>query len=138
MRGVIPRALVLACGVLLVLPPGWCCLLARGACCGHRPVVESASRKGCPCAAKEGTSSSCCCREKSNPPRQTPIPANSRCCVRDLTVAKIERPAGDAALVGPADLCASVTDSTASNLTPISPAAPSSPPLHLLHCVWLC
>lgn len=133
MRSVIPRALILACSTLLVLPPGWCCLLGRGYCCGPRPTA------GCSCAAKTAEASACYCREKSGPPRQPPAPAKARCCERDLTVGtKVERPSSDAALAGPSAAASLLSEFAASSVTLLVTSSLSSPRLHLLHCVWLC
>jgi hypothetical protein len=132
MRSVLFRALVLACGTLLALPPGWCCLFGRGYCCGARPEAKAA------CSCAKTAEAACCCKEKPSEPLKPP-PEKSRCCVRDLTVApKVDPPTGGlavAVLAGPPALLA---DLTTFSFSPTLPTTLSTPPLHLLYCVWLC
>src|SRR5262245_20326262 len=74
MRSPIARLLALVCGLLLALPPEWCC----AAVCGRRPGAE-------PCPPNPKKTCGCCgCSDQPACPAPTPTPATPApggCCV---------------------------------------------------------
>jgi hypothetical protein len=128
MRSLLLRSLVLGCGLLLALPPGWCCLPACQGTPKEQPRV-------CTCCGGE---------EPGNPPARQPRPAPAEpgkcpCAGRDSTVPDGSKVFGcDLSL--PAPLAAARV-----LLCRVGPAGvtdvdhpPPGPPLQLLHCVWGC
>lgn len=132
MRSSFLRFLVLGCGLLLVLPPGWCCMFASW---GRKQDAPSAR----PCRRT-------CCGEENRSPTSTPTPrpaprkpARCPCADRLSTVPDTAKVfAGDPPIVAPLD---------ALDLSPAQPAVDSpvgfrspSPPsaTHILNCLWLC
>jgi hypothetical protein len=128
MRSFPVRSLALVCGLLLVLPPGWCCLLPRLGAQQPKPAPAHG----------------CCCGKKSKQPptRQTPAPpAPVRNCCGDREATRLagpEKVSPDpglwAPVIAPCDgLC---------GVSPSVPLAlglpPPWPPLQILHCVWRC
>jgi hypothetical protein len=117
------RLLCLGCGLLLGLPPAWCC---------WTPPLTSA-----PQAEPEHAS---CCSERPSPkpvPSQPPV----RCPCDDrntVTPAGPEKVAADLSL--PAPLAVAPTDSARAGpdagMAPLPPVL--LPPLHVRQCVWLC
>ena len=128
MRWFVTRLLMLSCSLLLVLPPGWCCIFAV------RTVRNDATTTApsCPsCCGKSNTSTStpnpapdkpirCPCAD-----RQSTAPDNAKAFTLDLSVVAV----------------LPVHNDTFTELPAIAPAAThaflSSSP-QLLHCVWLC
>jgi hypothetical protein len=117
------RILCLACGLLLALPPAWCCWTPQPA----------------PAAQPESAPASCCHKETAPKPAPAAPPAQCPCYDRQ-TVA----PAGSvkvAADLSPA-LSPVVAVADSPRAGPPAAAAPIAPPpsrpLHLLRCVWLC
>jgi hypothetical protein len=115
------RLLCLGCGLLLALPPAWCCWTSQPA-----PQAEPAH-------------ASCCHKEAT--PTQAPLPTPTHCpCddIRTVTPAGPAKVAADLAL--PALLATAVVETpragAPADVAPIPP--PLSRPLHLLRCVWLC
>ncbi len=144
MRPLLLRLLVLACGLLLALPPGWCCLLPLCPAAQHAaPVTAPAG----PCEPEE---TCCCCgagaRPVPPPASPTPAPIPATCCPgcadRDVTAPDAVKPpvvSPDAAPVaalpaGPHLLSGASSAGPAADLGPLC----HSTPLHVLHCVWLC
>lgn len=138
--------LSLACGVLLGLPPGWCCVASGGQCCGREPLLVTdtptpTNRSGCTvCAGR------CVCppRAKQPPapakaPEQQQSPCQYACCESAPAAApKVDSSLfdlGTAALEAPFTL---VPVAPADSVRVSVPPRSSFPPLHVLHCVWLC
>jgi hypothetical protein len=128
-----PRFLVLACSLLLVLPPGWCCF----------PVWGATSLGDC-----ADTANVCsCCRHQteSSPGNQEPEPKQPVNCPCDERISTtVEHSQVHALDLSLPTLLAhiAVTLAPAGNRSfgfvgdTSSPAA--EPLLHLLHCLWLC
>jgi hypothetical protein len=117
------RFLVLGCGLLLALPPAWCCYPA---------ALPRAPQS-------EPSPPACCQKEKAPAPSPLPLPARCPCYDRNTVAsASPEKLAADLSLpaplavVGPDSPCAGST--TVAAPTALAPA----PPLHVLQCVWLC
>jgi hypothetical protein len=129
------RSLALSCGLLLTLPPGWCCLLAhltqrpvaagqpvnsKPACCGH-------------CGAKQGD------RSRQIPDHIPGREGKCPCGERTATAPGAPVNAGpDLLLLAPGTVTGL---DTAARAVPACdpPASYSAPPhFHLLNCVWLC
>ncbi len=134
MRSLFLRSLMLGCGLLLALPPGWCCTFAFRA-----PKPDT------PKAAPEDTPGCCpCCAKKAAKPAQTPTPAPkapARCPCSDRQLVAPDAPkvfAGDLGLVVPSPVADLFTfwPGVRSAVGHRGPAAPSS--CHILNCVWLC
>jgi hypothetical protein len=134
MRSRFLRSLVLGCGLLLALPPGWCCTFAFRAAKQETPQeTPKATPCCCPCCAKEAP-----------PPDPTPTPAPKApdrcpCSDRHSTAPDaLKVIASDSGLVTPLpaiDLGLSWPGISALVHFP-SPAAPTAS--HILNCVWLC
>lgn len=142
------RVLSLACGLLLALPPGWCCGLTGGACCGSPPFQnpEAGCRdEGC---ARPACGGGCCCAEPPAPistlPADAPKPHPDRpcdtvCCERaPAAVPKVEQPLPDLGPAGVEVPLVLVPDRDTGTVRADAPPRSAFPPLHLLHCVWLC
>jgi hypothetical protein len=132
MRRFLLHLLPLACGLLLALPPGWCCLL------GPCPARAAPA----PAEPSDGAQCPCCCHPNPRPePARPAPPLRCPCADRDATTPDVLKPptllSGDglAALPAGADL-----ELTASHDAPVTHAGPLSlsAPLNVLHCVWLC
>jgi hypothetical protein len=134
MRSRFLRSLVLGCGLLLALPPGWCCTFALRAA---KQGISQGPPKATPCCCP-------CCAKEAPPPAPTPTPAPKtpdRCPCADRHSTAPDAPkvfASDPGLVTPLpaiDLAPSWPGISA--LVGFrSPAAPTSS--HVLNCVWLC
>jgi hypothetical protein len=125
MRSPVLRTLVLGVGLLLALPPGWCCQAAPrpqtpeqapipSGCCGGPRQEEP------PPAAPTAPNGECCCQDNHKAPPKSDPPTV------DLAFAvPLPWPAADGLPVPSAD---------------VAPAATSVCfiPLRLLLCVWLC
>ena len=128
MRGFVPRLLMLSCSLLLVLPPGWCCIFAV-------QTVREDSTKTDPCCP------SCCGKSNTSTPTPSPAPDKpTRCPCADR-----QSTAPDTAKAFAVDLSVVavllVVDRTPTEFPASAPAA--TPPFlfsspQLLHCVWLC
>lgn len=128
MRFTFPRILMLCCGLLLALPPGWCCIFAiQPARKETRKIVPH-----CPC----------CC-DKSQEPNPTPKPAPHKpqrcpCADRQTTTPDSVKamPVSLTVLAVLPVLDPTLTESLACTPAPLPTFVSSSP--QLLHCVWLC
>jgi hypothetical protein len=118
--------LCLACGLVVALPPAWCC---------WTPQLPTP-------APAEPTTASCCHKHESPPPAPA-VPAPPQCpCEDRCTVA--------AAAVAPEKVAIHLALPTALVLTDADTLGPGlaaavapippllSRPIHLLQCVWLC
>lgn len=127
------RVLALHCGLLLLLPPGWCCLFApftkpaghilansKPACCGH-------------CGSK---------REKPSAPLRDHVPARDGKCPcgeRAATAFGCPANAGPDLMFPTPGAATRVDTAYLAGSTCEPPAACSAPShFHLLNCVWLC
>ena len=142
------RVLALACGVLLALPPGWCCKATARECCGPAPLSPSAPAKCCvdrTCAGKT-CAAGCCSKEPADQgttPAPTPQkpnrPCDTSCCEYSPAVApKVDHPVID---LGPVGVQISFTETADPGEVAVSVSVPprsAFPPLNVLHCVWLC
>jgi hypothetical protein len=125
--------LSLVAGVMLALPPGWCCILAPAAAvAAERPSVPG------PPACCPG-----CCPEPS-PAQDEQPPSRAPCtvCCGDQNVPLSKRATDYApdATVAALPVTVAVLPGPGGAPGRIAPAWPLSPPraLHLLQCVWLC
>ena len=131
MRSRFLRSLVLGCGLLLTLPPGWCCIFA------FRPAKQEAPKASpccCPCCAKEAP-------QPAPAPEPAAPKAPDRCPCADRHTTAPDAPKvfacdlGLVALVPVTDFFTS-WPGVRSLVGPHSPAVPTS--CHVLNCVWLC
>jgi hypothetical protein len=122
----------LACGLLLALPPGWCCLL--------QPCP---ARAAAPAPADPGPQCPCCSHPIPPPEAPAPVPPpRCPCADRDATKSGTVKPPallpGDGLAAAPT----SAPDLQPSTAPGESLAGPNlalpSVSLHILHCVWLC
>lgn len=122
MASVFLRSLALLSGLLLALPPSWCCLL---------PTLS---------AEEDSSPPLCCCPAPPAPacPTQAPSPALCPCGDRDLKVPDAPAPFAPDATGLPGAVFDHAAPSAAGILDVSTCAAAASCPLHLLHCVWLC
>jgi hypothetical protein len=134
MQTVLLRLASLACGLVLTLPPGWCCWWLPGPARAAAAPAEAPAEPCCPC----------CCHPAQPTEPATPAPAPPRrcpCADRAATTPQAVKPpalqAGDgpAAVVPAADLAPSAAPNVLFGAA--SPSLPSAP-LNVLHCVWLC
>jgi len=131
--GSLAHFLVLACSLLLALPPGWCC---------YFPGSRTPSGKAC-----AGTDSvrSCCSKYQAHPSNQEPEPQqpfncpcderlstpleHSQACTLDLSLPSVLAPI--------ATVPEHIANLHVGFVGDTSPLA-AEPPLHLLNCLWLC
>jgi hypothetical protein len=128
------RLSALACGLLLALPPGWCCLLLPCPVRAAAPAQTEATADEAQCP---------CCRHtvpQPQPPSDAAPPRcpQPTCCAAAPDAVKPSAPLADTAL--PAALPAADLSPCPAPTGPAAAVAPSpaSTPLHVLHCVWLC
>lgn len=128
MRWFATRLLMLSCSLLLVLPPGWCCIFAI------RTVRNDLTKTAPSCP-------SCCGKSHTSTPSPSPAPDRPvRCPCADR-----QSTAPDNAKAFTVDLSVVAVlpflDDVLTELSVIAPAAThpylSSSP-QILHCVWLC
>jgi hypothetical protein len=144
------RVLTLTCCVLLTLPPGWCCEVAAGQCCGPTlpptttaPAVEYCTSKAC-----SGTTCAhgCCSKEPASQhetpaptPQKPSRPCDTTCCEHPpIAAPKVERPVIDLGAIGIQDVYSVTAPGRAITIPVDEPPRSAFPPLHILHCVWLC
>ena len=127
----VPQFLVFGCGVLLALPPGWCCFVMPAA--GQVRQDEPAPA---PCE--------CCCKTapaKPELPPPQPVDPN-RCPVcgdRDLVKpAPVEPPSDDLASLAASVPVIDVGVPALSLAGAAVTVGDLTRPLHVLHCVWTC
>ena len=138
------RVLTLVCGVLLALPPGWCCAAIAGQCCG--PTLPSAPATSKCCTGKTCAGQTCssgCLTELTHEHSATlpkpNCPCDASCCERPpADLPKVERPALDLGTVGVLVPFANAADHPVVAILVNVPPRSAFPPLHVLHCVWLC
>jgi hypothetical protein len=128
MRLFVPRFLMLGCGLLLALPPGWCCILAI-------QTARQETTKLVPCCR------SCCGNSNSSTPTPKPVPHKpGRCpCADRQTTApeNVKTFHCDLSIVAPlAALDPAPFEANAGEPAGLPPHLCSS--AQLLHCVWLC
>jgi hypothetical protein len=133
MRSAILRPLTLACGLLLALPPGWCCM-ARA----WESPQQAESDTPCPppdCCPCKGPA-----QPKAPTPRPAPLPPGQCPCDGRQSVAPDAPKAVGCDLSLPAPLpVIDLVPCRARGDGPVSlPVFSSDFSLHLRHCVWLC
>jgi hypothetical protein len=128
MRSVVRNLLVFAVGVLLALPPGWCCMLVAVSVQAPKPARAD-------CCAK------CCAQPQAPAGEETPPgPAPLTVCCCDNLVplhknsAKSLPDAAELPLPFVAEPAARVERPTAPAAEAVSPRCS----LHVLLCVWRC
>lgn len=133
MRPFLLRLASLACGLLLALPPGWCCLWLPGPARASAAPTEVPAGPCCPC-----------CNHPAQPaePAAPAPPQRCPCADREATTPEAVKPpalqAGDS-LATPVPAADDLAPSAApGGLVPASSLALPSAPLNVLHCVWLC
>jgi hypothetical protein len=129
MKNRLVRLLVLACSMVLALPPSWCCLLADKV-----NSVGADAAKICPC-----------CAHRAKSTKKIPLPPPTRRCpCSDRNAIRLE-------ISGPktilqTDLCSpgegTVIDLTRTRLAlgqiGFHQIFPATSPIHVLNCQWLC
>lgn len=131
------RVFCLAVGILLMLPPNWCCMLGAVSCCV--PIAVAAED-----SSEKQKKTCCCCTEEPNDPipESSPVPPDScpmPCCQAAPPVVVLSDGSSwiDATLPSQA-----VTPMLVADLYPFTTRAAddaiSCPPLRILHCCWLC
>lgn len=133
--------LISLCGILLLLPPGWCCQLPAFKCCAPAPMQPETNQEG-----SETEGECCCCSSKKSTEESKPTPTKKptaprlACCCEAPPVILPEKVSTDVAALDMA-LPLFVVDLNPSNFEGfvLHLSHPVSPPdLHLLHCVWTC
>lgn len=140
--------LALACGVLLALPPGWCCGMTGGKCCGGEARTASCSLTTTPPGTEPECASSCCCAKdrsagKTDPASPAPgkqLPAKkAECCKRAPSSApEVSHLSVDASATGLVAVYACRAEQLVTRVRADAPPRSAHPPLHLRHCVFLC
>jgi hypothetical protein len=126
--------LVLACSLLLALPPGWCCYFPGGrtysenACAGTVNVRSCCKNQAHPAPSNQEPEPkqpfNCPCDERLSTPLE-----HSQACALDIALPTLVAPvAAIPALLG--NRCVGFVGATSSRA--------GEPPLHLLNCLWLC
>lgn len=135
MLAVLLRPLVFAAGLLLLLPPGWCCLLGNAlprrvavahaakpktACCGHCGSQHGKPSDSAP-ERVPGRDGKCPCGE-----RLSTVPGHSVGVGLDLSL--------------PVPVAGNLGEASPPMGAAHKPTAAwaDPPPHHLLNCVWLC
>jgi hypothetical protein len=143
------RVLAFVCGVVLALPPGWCCKATAGGCCGPAlPSPPAPAPAGC-CTSKSCASEACarsCCPKEPADERPAPAPTHPKpnrpcdtaCCEQAPTIAPKVEPPVDLGPVGVQTTFTETADPEAVAVLVGVPPRAAFPPLHILHCVWLC
>jgi hypothetical protein len=143
------RSLALACGLLLALPQGWCCMFAF-AC--HEGKATTLTETAAGTQDSPGRTGECCpcCPHKSAPgaptgeptPTEKPsAPAKSICSCSDRpatlpSTSSVEQVNDGLVLfLPPLPAIQGVGHSVAVVGTELPPPTPT---LHVLNCVWLC
>jgi hypothetical protein len=128
MRSYLLQVLMLGCSLLLVLPPGWCCLAAG-------LVSRKEAAKTAPCCRS-------CCADKAPPAAPAPCPhkpGKCPCGERNGTPPNAVKAFLDGL---PAIASFSMLDRTPFALKEgdwiALPSLPFFASPHLLNCVWLC
>jgi hypothetical protein len=133
-RSTFPRFLLLACGLLLALPPGWCCMVPAHA-------VAQETRK-----SDDSQPRSCCGHSKEAPkpaapegPKRAPLPfGRCPCCDRTTSTDAPKTLGCDQALAAPLPLIVLAASPTLAGPILDQPVSPFDHSLQLIHCVWLC
>ncbi len=134
MRPFLLRLASLTCGLVLALPPGWCCLW----------LPEPAHAAAAPSEAPAKPCRPCCGHsvQPAEPAAPAPVPPPPcPCADRNATTPEAVKPPallpgdGLAATLPALDLTPSAAPE---HLVPDLSLAPPSTPLNVLHCVWLC
>src|SRR5262245_43108747 len=122
------RCLILLCSLVLVLPPGWCCMAS------HPDTQRAEAKRCCGCSHCQRT-------DVPTPvPKPPPVePFNCPCFDRNSTPPSSPKPlAADAIAVGPRwEFEFEVACVGSPRLDQISPILANSP-RHLVYCTWLC
>lgn len=127
----VSRSLALLTGLVLALPPCWCCTL-------------TAERGTTPARQEQSATHSCCSPKQPPAPEPSPAPCApqgpvKKCCERQTATQADSKwrlpdlPAFAAALLLP-DLAPALP----AVVLPVVGFDPDLPPVHVLHCVWLC
>jgi hypothetical protein len=126
------RTLMLACSLLLALPPGWCCMVRAGV---PTPAAEKAAPHHCPCCPCQGTA-----KPKAPEPHPLPLPpAQCPCDGRQATAPDATKASGDnLTLAAPPPVIDLVPTFSVDGDIVALPFFPSHVSLQLLHRVWLC
>lgn len=140
MKKLFSQLLIALCGILLVLPPGWCCHLQVSPC---RPTAGVATHEVQQAAIP--LSECCCCSTpdstegNSKAPTDKPAPVKKSCCESTpVIMPEKERVKEQDFLSIPVSLIMGNDWIVVHKLPCGTPVFDWSPPLHLLHCVWLC
>lgn len=140
--------LALACGVLLALPPGWCCGLTGGKCCGGEARTTSCSLTTTPLGTKPECASGCCCAkdqsagttDPASPAPEKQLPAKkAECCKRAPSSApEVSHLSVDVSATGLVAVFTFRAEQLFTRVRADAPPRSAHPPLYLRHCVFLC
>ena len=125
------QCLVLLCGLLLVPPPGWCCLVSRAA----HPDKPKKSCCGCPLCKTAGQPAPAPMPEQRSPTSPDQCPCFDRTSM--LPAAAESTPTGAAMTTPSFALVPRREGSHASRPEPATARLPH-PGLYLVYCTWLC
>jgi hypothetical protein len=129
------RFLMLACGLLLALPPGWCCMAPFSACAQESAKGDAQQPRPC-CQHADGTSKPSAPRPSQPAP---PLPLGKCPCAQHALSTDAPKAAGnDLALAAPPPLIDSVPFPVVADPVVIAPLPTFDHSCRLLHCVWLC
>jgi hypothetical protein len=140
MKGRVLRSLVIAISLLLVVPPGWCCMVpVHAATATDAKATATVPMKPAGCRG--------CCKHETQPqpgPADTPSgpPPGHCCCIDRLT--GLPSPAGAEkaglgfAFAAPLPHAVSVPPLVRFIEEAASVVHPPTRQLHILKCVWLC
>jgi len=143
MRSTFLRSLVLTCSFILVLPPGWCCMIPLPAPAQEGEDDTQQDKQNTP---KPSPCCGCCCQAKAKaadpqaPSQPEPPPAGKcPCDERHSTAPSSPKTfAGDLLGALPLDLLDLTFCWSGAGETVTPRTASVVAPLQLLHCLWLC
>jgi hypothetical protein len=117
------RYLCLGCGLVLALPPAWCCYVPQQS----MPQASEPARACC-----------CCHHEPTPQPAAPKLPPPGRCPYYDHHTTVPAKPAIGPAFAVPVVLFASHASAVHLSLAAVEHPRGPSRSVHLLQCVWLC
>jgi hypothetical protein len=128
------RSLMLACGLLLALPPGWCCMVPFRACAQEAAPGDAQQPRAC-CRHADGAS-------RPSPPRApqpAPLPLGKCPCSQHAVSTDAPKAVGgDLVLAAPPPAIDPVQFPAVAGPVVTAPLPTFDHSLRLLHCVWLC
>jgi hypothetical protein len=133
MRSAFSRFLLLACGLLLALPPGWCCMVPAWGTSQETPKSDGPQPRSCCGHSNEAPKPAAPER-----PNRAPLPVDQcPCCERSTSTDAPKTVGCDQALTAPLPLIDLAAAPVAGPILD-SPVFLFDHSLRLIHCVWLC